>query len=396
MTDEIAAQLRPKLRDIVRVEVEREGVAQLVLIDPMQLAEPFAIDAEFGAVLDLLRGQRTISQIRQTLLMRPGAPAVETDDLVAFCNELSESGWLDDDRFRAAWAETHAGFLDAERRPPIMGGILYPSEPAEIEATLRQQLGAAEDLPVVADVVALITPHQPIERLGPLAGGLRLPPRDALDAIVLLGTDHQRGLLPVALTRKGFATPLGVVPCSPLADELADALPWIEREEIRHRHAHSLELPSLLLAWIYGADAPPIIPLLVGSHPGDESEKMDAVLAALERLSSGHRLVIWASAELGHAGPGFGTPQAGPNDLERADSALVAALSTGRALAVERAARDAARQRASGAATLEAMARLLPLDAECRELKYGTVAIGDDAEPRGWTGAVAAHYVAPS
>jgi AmmeMemoRadiSam system protein B len=207
--------------------------------------------------------------------------------------------------------------MASEIRPPRFAGVLYPEEPDELRAAMlsavaragrpRQRRGS--------DVIGVLCPYQPLEgRAGALVEAtLRgLPPAAEIDLIVLLGTDHHPGLLPFAITDKRYATPLAALPSDPaLVAALERRLPWIRREELRHREGMSLELGALALGHIYGDACPPVLPVLCGQTAlltGDDEAKTDAFLATMEHVLEGKRVLWWISAELSHAGPAFGRP----------------------------------------------------------------------------------------
>src|SRR5687767_14931911 len=128
---------RPKLRQVDRYELRRGDEDLLVVRDPLGLAEPFAIDADFGVVLDLLDGTRTLPQIRQSLLMAHSID-LPAEDLADFIADLGDHGLLDDDQFRDLWADAHADFVEADERPPTLAGVVYPDHPGELAAVLAR------------------------------------------------------------------------------------------------------------------------------------------------------------------------------------------------------------------------------------------------------------------
>ena len=249
---------------------------------------------------------------------------------------------------RKAWTSI------ALRRP-----LPPPSQPPGVP---RQRPGSS--------VIGVLAPHGPLDRVGPLLDEtLRgLPPPEAIEQVVILGTDHGPGLLPYALTGKPFLTPLGRVPA---ATELLGALErrvgWVLREEIRHRDAISIELAVVVLQHLYGDRCPPVLPVLCGSTALSSEDQQDArerFELALGSLCEDRPVLWWVSAELGHAGPAFGRPPL--HDLHRVelqdrDAQLVAALLRGDdAKLVELARREHAQGPASGGPALAAAARLLP------------------------------------
>ncbi len=364
---------RPKLRKVDRFEHRRGTEDLLVVRDPLGVAEPFGLDAELAPVLDLLDGTRTLAQIRQSLLMGHGLDLPLTD-LAGFVAQLADQGLLDDDTFRERWADLHADFLDAPVRAATLAGLVYPAEPgplaAELERWFPTNPGGSPRTRPHASLLGVLVPHGPVDRVGPLLDEtLRgLPEPEAIEHIVVLGTDHAPGLLPYAVTNKPYATPLGTLPvASDLLAALERRVAWARREELRHREAISVELAALYLQHIYGERCPPVLTVLCSSTAIVDAEQQEArerFELALGSLCEGRPVLWWLSAELGHAGPAYGRPALGDAhrvELQARDAELLAALRTGDEAALLRATlREHPQGPASGGPTLMAAARMLP------------------------------------
>lgn len=364
---------RPKLRKVDRIEHRRGGEELVVVRDPLRLADPFAIDAELAPVLDMLDGTRTVGQIRQSLLMTRSMD-LPAEDLEAFVGQLRDQGLLDDDAFRERWAQQHTDFVDAPTRAPGLAGLVYPADPVSLAAMLEQAIpSSTEGSPRTSpdsSLLGVLAPHGPFDRVGALLDEtLRgLPPADALETIVILGTDHGPGLLPYVVTDKPYETPLGT---SRVAEDLLGALErrvdWVLREEIRHREAMSLELATVVLRHIYGSACPPILHVLCGAtglSTPDQQTAREQFELALGGLCEDRPVLWWVSAELSHAGPAYGRSPL--SDLERVelqerDAELLTALRRGDEAGLVRAAqREHAQGPASGGPTLAAAIRMLP------------------------------------
>ena len=362
---------RPKLRKLDRHRLRRGGEELLVLRDPLGVADPVALPAAAAPILDLLDGQRSAAQIRHSLLLR-GAASFPADAIAELIADLGAAGLLDDDAFRARWAALLRDFLAAPIRRPAHADVLYPGDPAALRGILGEILGEPGSRVMRGSrLCGVVAPHQPFDRAAAvLDATLReLPPAEEIDLVVVLGTDHHPGLVPYVLTDKPHATPLGELPiAASLVAELSERLPWLRREEIRHRQAISVELAAVLLAHLYPSP-PPIVPILCGQTAlasGEGSQAADDLMAALERLLAGKRVLWWASAELTHAGPAYGGQPllAGAAEAIIArDRWLIDPLLRGQpeALARRMIGEDDALGRPSGAAVLVTLARLLPL-----------------------------------
>lgn len=393
---------RPKLRNVERIPHDRDGVPHVILRDAMGIADPVAIDAEFVPVLDALDGTRTLAQIRQSLRMTR-AIDVPIDDLGAFAAQLEEAGLLEGDAFRRRWLALHDAFLAADVRAPTLAGTLYPDDPEALRQALHDALGTPAA--ATTDTTALLVPHGPLELVGHVLRPAltHLPRADTIDVVLMLGTDHHPGLLPCAVLDKGYQTPLGrTVPATDEIDALVRRVPWLDREAIRHRTAHSLEWATLYLQHVWGAAMPPVVPLLCGAATFGKDGALHAdlpeVVAALDGLVEAGRVLVVAAAELTHAGPAYGR-----NDLDAEglaaladrDRRVVAAASRGRTTDAVNAGADLLEQgRPSGLATLALLSELVT-SMRARAFDYELVPVTGAADgPRGWLGCASAHFAA--
>lgn len=360
---------RPKLRKVDRIAHEREGQSLLVLRDPLGVAEPFAIDAEFTRVLDAMDGTKTIRQIRHSLLLA-GTLDLPEEDLAGFVEALREGGWLDDDAFAMKWQELHREFLEAPTRAARYADVLYPAEPE----ALRAQLDAAIDpnrqrWSTSAPILGLAVPHGPMELVGDVLNDTLegLPPPESLELVVVLGTDHGPGLTPYVATPKRFATPLGDVEVDQRTfAALQRRVSWVVREEIRHRDAHSIEWAAILLRHLYGDRCPPILPILCGQTvlSSKDDGRAEAFCALVEGLCEDRSVLYWGSAELSHAGVAYGRPPADETavaGVRARDEACLQLLEQGHADRLAASCREAHPQgRPSGGPVLTSLCRLLP------------------------------------
>jgi AmmeMemoRadiSam system protein B len=410
----ISPRDKPRLRKVERLALRRGDDALIVLRDPTGLSEQVAFPAAAGPILDALDGQRTVAQIRQSLAMR-GVLDVDLADLEAIVRDLEGAGYLDDASFRARWEAVHREFLADPVRRPRWAGLLYPDDPAELDASLAAMLPARSDrFADDAHVLGVALPHQPLPGLGPVpadaaitaAAGLfdevlrGLPRPGAIDLVVILGTDYHPGLQPFVITDKRYASPRGELPSDPaLVRALDRRLPWIRREEIRHREAMTLELAAAVLQYLYEGSCPPVLPILCGPGALEAAPDgpVESFLATMEHVLEDRRVLWWVAAELGHEGPAFGRP---PLTTERAatllarDRACLAALADGRIDRLERCCRDVpGLDPPSGAAALATAARLFPVG-------YGTelVAYASGRPPGaedGWIGLGGVRFTRP-
>src|SRR5262249_1628923 len=138
---------------------------------------------------------------------------------------------------------------------------------------------------------------------------------------VILGVAHQYCRNRFALTRKDFATPLGLVSTDKsyvnrIAEESGTDL---FEDELSHRTEHSIEFQVVFLQYLLGGRRPfSIVPILVGSfqdlmeqgtEPIDDPE-VRRFVDALRRVEagSGKRVAYIGGIDLCHVGPEFGDP----------------------------------------------------------------------------------------
>ncbi|MFO7561276.1 MAG: AmmeMemoRadiSam system protein B [Enhygromyxa sp.] len=401
---------RPKLRRLERQRMRRADEQLLVLRDPLELCEPFAIDAIYEPVLDALDGQRTLAQVRQSLLMR-GLATVELDDLEDFVGELHELGLLDDDRFRELWAAAHAAFVAQEIREPRRAGLLYPEDPEALRAWLAPVLPsqpsttpssphAAAEAPSsrawTDPPIAIVAPHQPPPSCGPALRRLLsiLPEPEHYERVVVLATDHSPGLLPYAACDKDIATPLGTIPAdlATLA-ALDERLPWLLREQVRLRTCDPLEWSALLLRALWGDRCPPIVALACGQTRLTTADGLDharELVASLRELllesTSAGKVLWWTCAELSHLGPAYGHAELPePAEIERDDRAMLEPLLRNQPEALAAALMSRApTRRPSGSAALVTLAELLPEGYRAVWMDYALLPTPGDAP--GWIG----------
>lgn len=361
---------RPKLRKIERFEDVAEGEARLILHDPLGVAEPVAVPLEYAGVLELMDGTRSVGQIRQSLRLRT-ALCVDREDLEAFVADLSSAGWLDDPVFRDLRSQQVAAFEGCTVRTPRWADVLYPADPERLRADLDAHLGRTSRTTPDSRTLGVLVPHGPPDLVGNILGRtLRdLPPPEALDLVVVLGTDHQAGLTPVTGTRRSYATPLGDTRlATSLLDALEHRVPWICREELRHGQAMSLELAHVYLQYVYGDALPPVLPLLCGARllERDSEAAMQMLLGALEALVPEQRVFWYGSAELSHTGPAYGgrpLDAASTVAAEQHDRALLDTLGRGSSssTSLREHCREASPFRPSGGAVMAMLVEALPV-----------------------------------
>jgi MEMO1 family protein len=261
-------------------------------------------------------------------------------------------------------------------RRPSCAGSVYPEDPCELRAALDRWLSAAKP-PAPAGPAApgdaaprlVVSPHIDYARgaagYAHAARALAAASAEA-DLFVVFGTAHEGPRHLFTLTRRDYATPLGVAGTDRAAvDAVARDLGEGEAlgSERFHDHEHSVELPLLVLQHV--ARRPfTALPVLCSSlaHLEEPARLTARFFAALAGATGGRRACFVAGADLAHVGPLYGDarpPDAAEADrIEADDRRTLALLAAGDAEAFHRdAVRDDERRRLCGAAPIYAAMR---------------------------------------
>ena len=185
-------------------------------------------------------------------------------------------------------------------RPPAVAGMFYPADPAQLSRYVRAQLAqAANDVPELPKVHAIVAPHAGYRFSGPIAAHAfaALARSMTPKRIILLGPAHTvpfRGI--AAPAWDAFATPLGLVAVDRLARENIAHLPQVIIDNAPHAREHALEveLPFIQALW---PDVP-VLPLVVGEATPEEVAQ---VIEAADGADEDTAIII--SSDLSHYEP---------------------------------------------------------------------------------------------
>lgn len=293
-----------------------------LLRDPQRLSDQTLTVT--GAVLFCLQyfdGRTQVATLQESWRQATQGRELPVAHLVEIVAQLDGVYLLANERSNRRTAEVREEFRRLAVRPPQFG-----DDASEVRAALDKCYRAAglprpDDLPNEAnDLAALVAPHIDYPR-GGAAWALaysQAKKRFAGDLVVILGTNHQFHQGVLAMTRKSYATPFGMVETAvQTVEEIAAGLPFDPfHDEFCHRDEHSIELSAIALRHAYGDRCPAIVPLLCGSLEemilaGVDPARVEAVAAfhdVLRRIirREGRRLLVLASVDLAHLGPQFG------------------------------------------------------------------------------------------
>ena len=259
---------RPQLRPyLAAAEDDRDG-RFIIVWDRLGVSPlPQRLTRQEFLWLQMCDGHRTPHDIHRESMRQLGNPLLPLEVVAGFLNRMDQALFLEGPRFRAR--------VDGPVRPAVCVGS-YEGNPQALRHQIRQQFtcpqgpGLPRDLRPDGNLRAALLPHIDYGRGGPsYAWGFReVVERTQAALFVIIGTSHlspQR----FTLTRKAFATPLGVT----LTDQdyihrlvryYGDGL--FEDELGAHLPEWSIELEVVFLQFLYeGRRSIRIVPLVVGS-----------------------------------------------------------------------------------------------------------------------------------
>jgi hypothetical protein len=226
---------------------------------------------------------------------------------------------------------------NAEIRDAAFAGKSYEADPDRLieqcEGFFTDVRGPGKPGPAKTGIAVrgLIAPHIDFQRGGPCYAWAykELAESSPPDLFIVLGTVHLPTLNPFILTKKHFATPLGVVEtASDIIDAIAGKVPFDPfQDEILQKAEHTIEFQAVFLSYLFSDAARfRILPVLCGSFHdvtvggcvADHKPHLTGFIAALREAveQSGCASCYIASADLAHVGRRFGAAAApSPADL---------------------------------------------------------------------------------
>jgi MEMO1 family protein len=220
-------------------------------------------------------------------------------------------------------------YLASPLRPASHAGVSYPDDPQELRRQLAGLMKQAKATRTrTKPLRAVLSPHIDPVRGGPAYAVAHRAIVEHSDAelFVIFGTAHDPMRQRISVSRKDFATPLGTVSTDQhfidnLAAELAASVAGrhldLFRDELAHRHEHSIEFQAVFLRHVLGTGRPvKIVPILAGSFqdlvadyrlPAAEPE-LQAFIAAMRATAAAYRgkVCYISGADLAHIGTRFG------------------------------------------------------------------------------------------
>ena len=314
----------PKLRPLNVQWVDWEGRPMVSLQDPLRLGGAGIMVPEIMAqLLGLSDGTRDLEELRREFVMRTGMNILPSQ-VESLVRALDDALLLDNPRFRRALAQAMDAYRGGPFRSPALAGGSYPADPRELLKVMDQytrqaqpQDGSGRDISGHERLAGVISPHIDYPR------GWRTYAEtwnqakaavEAVDRVIILGTDHAGSPGSLTLTRQSYATPWGALPTdTEVVTDLASILGEDRgfAEEAHHIGEHSIELAAVWLHYVAGGKPKKLVPVLCGGpEPFLEQEDSAAKSAwqaidLLAGVAAEDDTLVIAAADISHVGPAF-------------------------------------------------------------------------------------------
>ncbi len=318
----------PLLRPVDLFPVEHEGQKLICLRDPLHMTEQtLFIPYPVFFIMTLFDGKHSILDI-QTEYTRTFGDLLFRHQVEEIIQQLDAHYLLDNERFQEQRRQVELTFLQAPVREAAHAGASYPARREELEAQLeaffKEERGPGKKpiFPNGEKVRGIVAPHIDLRRGGPCSAWAYKAIEEAAEAdlFIIFGTGHafSRGFF--TLTRKDFATPLGIVQTDREFVEMlaASYSEDLFQDEFNHKQEHSIEFQVVFLNHIFQKKKEPIsiVPILCGSFHemiGQGSSpratpQVEEFIAVLKDtvVKQGKKVCYIAGVDLAHVGQKFG------------------------------------------------------------------------------------------
>lgn len=305
--------LRPHIRPVQPIQVNKDGKQFIALRDPSMLSQQtMVVPPQVLGLVQHFRGERTIHEIAQQI----GAPIDQCLELVQALDKL---GLLWGPTFEQLEETAMERLKEAGAFPVLAAGSLGKNE-AACRKQIEEYFEQTEDPELEGEVRAIVAPHLDYQRGWPNYAAAYYGLRDVEppDRVVILGTNHFGIGDGVVMTEYGFTSPMGQCPTD---KAVFDALHEkhgrkLIVDQLDHLPEHSVQLHLPWLQFWFGNV--PIVAALIPDPLTPMIENNDERLATAEFVTSltdvlegvGGRTFFVASSDLSHVGPQFGEPRA--------------------------------------------------------------------------------------
>lgn len=351
---------RPRIRQLELVPLDQGAEPSYALRDPHGFAGTAALPMGAAMLVTLMNGERTLSEL-QTAFAEKVGQQISLAEVETVVKQLDERMFLDSEKFAEHVEAITTAYDELDVRPAAHAGGAYFGEVEALQEQLADLFtceGGPGLLPWEGNtngdfanaedrrLCGIMSPHIDFHRGGPAFAWAydRIVAESDADVYVIFGTAHTplKGLYSVS--RKHFDTPLGTAQTdrdfieelhsqvvSRTGEEEAER---IFRDELPHRHEHSIEFQALMLQYILGSQRDggqrdggqrdrqrdyTIVPILVGSfHPfvlhhrsPSESPVVSDFVSALQATiaATDKKVCFIAGVDMAHIGQQFGDEQ---------------------------------------------------------------------------------------
>ncbi len=379
----------PRMREDIELLPMAHAGRQMVLVrDPLGLIrEPIALNQAAAALLTMLDGTHTMSDLKLFLARQQGGVLVTDIELEQMLGQLGAFCLLQDERYERARAEIVSAYAAKPVRAAHHAGLTYPVNAEDLRLMLEEVLALADHAALpdgeyvaaqreAADtsdrrssleagggrglpagpgapaevtpeslrdhVVALVAPHMDLRPAAKCYAAAYSPMRGAeVDLAIILGTGHSVRSNTFSLTTKDFETPLGRAVTEKSMVERLLSVPGdcVLDNDLPHRHEHSIEFQVIFLQHVLNKPDLHILPVLCGSYRNSldsygrpsEIPCVGDFLAELRAIieGEGRRCLVVAGVDFSHVGMKFGDSYSGrtlAQDATRHDVALIERL----------------------------------------------------------------------
>jgi len=191
----------------------------------------------------------------------------------------------------------------AAEREPVVAGMFYPSDSAELSQIIESHLSNVVDIPEIdGRIVAVIVPHAGLVYSGQIAAySYKLLENSGIENVILCGPSHRypfRGLS-VYGPEIIWKSPLGNIACNDdLCNKLIDFHPNIKSIADAHRQEHCLEVQLPYLQKTLSDFS--IVPIIMGQQ---DRMTVELLADALVSIKPDSKTVIVSSTDWQHYRP---------------------------------------------------------------------------------------------
>jgi AmmeMemoRadiSam system protein B len=350
----VSIPVKPRIRALEMFPHGPEDEGNYVLRDPRGFARTVVLPPAAAILVSFMNGRRTLDEIRVEF-QRSVGQRIDLSEIEKLVAQLDELFFLDSLRFATHELREAEDYMELAVRPAAHAGGAYHGEPAGLRAQLgdlftreggpgllpweglksptpslspasTSDLWRGEGHIVESKLCGVMSPHIDFHRGGSSFAWAydRVVTDSQSKLFVILGTAHTPLKSFYSVSCKDFDTPLGTARTDrDFVDSLARRLgnpDTIFRDELPHRHEHSIEFQALMLQYVLGDRRDyKIVPILVGSFHQfvqhgrlpNESPAVAEFIAALREtaVESGEDVCFVGGVDMAHIGQQFGDPE---------------------------------------------------------------------------------------